>query len=376
MDIGKIFPFEEEIPLTDDFLTNVDIRRKRYSADTSLIKRDPVVIDINNIAELPDGRLRIDINGAHFECFFHKGSSDKMYIHLNNAIQPKERKKQFPRFARWSWYTLCDHSWLSIEDPVYYDSSDIVTGWFYGTAEKNYREYVALIAEKICGFLGIDKSAVCFYGSSSGGTAAIHCAALFGGIAVAINPQLNFEYNHVQIDKFRECIGIDLHLPDKFRRNDLCGIMKDSPNARFILFENCRSEWDINDHLKYACSRLNITPSYGLTQFGNIVIHIYDAPETNGPAHNSVENKTIFFVIDFLVEAVRSGENIKQLKPLFLLLNEFWRDSYIRKKEKIRVSENECLTEVEIIEKLGYSRRQRIKLNKKLEQIKAVIESD
>ena len=84
--INDIDPNEEDIYVDDLMLKKLDSRRKRkYSADKSLINMNPFALDINNIKDIPDGRIRIDIENARFECFFHRGKSKKMYIILDGA---------------------------------------------------------------------------------------------------------------------------------------------------------------------------------------------------------------------------------------------------------------------------------------------------
>ncbi|MDE6728270.1 MAG: hypothetical protein K2J80_10090, partial [Oscillospiraceae bacterium] len=358
MDIKDIFPYEKPIKLSADFNQQLDKRRMKYKADKTQVEGETVRIDIDNIKDIPDGKIRFDVDDVGFECFFHKGTSEKLYIILNGGLT-RSGKNNLPRFNRWSYYLFCEHSWLSIEDPTYFDNKDVIVGWFYGTENKNYRQYVAYIAEKICGHLNISKDDVCFWGSSSGGTAAIHSAALFGGgVAVSLNGQINFEYDYRDVLEFIQYTKIDLHKADKWDRNNICKIISEAKNVKFILIENCRSRWDIDDHLMYLCNGLSCPlPEYGISQFNNITTWIYDAPaKFKNSGHVCWETKNIFYAIDFLVGLVRDNDDIQRYKPLYLLFNEFWYEIYYPAM-KFRVDDKETLSVGELISKLTWNRQ-------------------
>ncbi len=375
MDIKDIFPYEEPIKLSDDINKQLDIRRQKYEADRTLLEKDIVEIDIENIVELQNGRLKTHVDGVEFECFFHRGEGRKLYIVLEAARRGTRVRN---RLARWSWYTFSDYSWLVITDPTYSDNEDVEVGWFYGTAEKNYRKYVAHIADKISDYLCIEKDNVCFYGSSAGGTAAIHSAAIFGhGTAVSINGQINFEYDHKDVINYIKCTGIDLHQADKWNRNALCKVMSEAKDVIFILLENSCSSWDINDHLLYLCNILKCPPpEYGISQFGNITTWIYDAPANiQRNAHICFENKNIFYAIDFLTGLVRGNEDVEKYKPLYLLFNEFWHDIYYP-TIKFHVQDKESLSIEELIDKLIWNRRRKAVADYKLKKISEIINSD
>ncbi len=331
-DIKNIFIDRPSIYLSDNITAELDEQHKRLEADKTLVSGDSVLIDIDNITELPDGRIRFEIGTARFECFFHRGTQKRLYIHLNAARTSRNGKKRpLPQFSRWSWYTCTDCSWLCIEDPMKYIYDDLLVGWFYGNEYENYRLYTANIAQKIAEFLKIDKKDVIFYGSSSGGTAAIHTAALFnGGVAVSINGQVNFDYQHKDISQFLDNTGIDLHQKDKYRRNDICSVIAQSSDTKYLIINNCRSKWDTNDHLKYLCSKINFKPEYGLSNIDNFYFWLYDAKSNN--THAAFEDRNLFFAVDFLIKIIQSNDEIASYKNLFLLFNEFWYDLYNRKE--------------------------------------------
>ncbi len=379
-DIKNIFIDRPPIYLSDNITVELDEHHKRLEADKALVSGDSVLIDIDNITELPDGRIRFEIGTARFECFFHRGTQKRLYILLGGARTLNGGKmRSIPQFSRWSWYTYTDCSWLCIEDPMYFENENLNLGWFYGNKTINYRSYVAFIAGKIVEHLKIKKRDVVFYGSSGGGTAAIHAAALFGsGVAVSINGQINFEYEHYnsKIKQFIDETKIDIRKEDRHKRNKLCDIVQKAKDVRFILIENCRSPWDLNDHLKYLAGKMNIQPTYGISQFSNMIIWIYDAKSgrTNSP-HSAFENKNLFYAIDFLAKLVSEHKDIERYKPLFLLFNEIWYDFYDEKnneERKITISPNEMLTEKQIVQKLIWNRRKVHELSRELDEIKSI----
>lgn len=331
INIEDIYPEEKRIYVNDSMLENLDERRRlKYTAEKSLINTQTTIIDINKMDTVPDGRLRINIDSARFECFFHRGNEKKLYLILDGArTHSGGKKREIPIFLRWSWYPFADYSWLSIEDPMYYKYEDLLLGWFFGDETHNYREYVAKIAEKFSEYLDIASKDIVFMGPSGGGTAAIHSAAIFGkgSTAISINGQINFEKQHKNIDDFKKHVGIDLYsYNDVYKRNDLCSVMKDAKNTNFVLVENCRSNWDFNDHVKYFCEKLNINPSYGISKFDNIYVYLYDAK--GKIPHSSFEDKNTFFALDFLSKLASNQENIERYRSLYLLFNEFWYDAY------------------------------------------------
>ena len=330
--IKQIYPTEPDIDFSDNIRERLNARREqKYSFDKKAVEGDGVRIDIDSATEIPNGRIRIDYNGARFEGFFHKGTQKKIYITFNGARAQKHRRIPVPFFSRWSWYRYTDSFWLSLADPMYYDSDAIDLGWFFGTPEKNYREYAAHIVKRICDIYDIPYDEAVFYASSGGGTAAIHTAALFGsGTAIAVNAQFDFEigskWDKRHFEDLKEHLQIDIHKPDKFRRNDICGVIKSSPNVAFVIVVNVRSPRDTDNHLTYLVQQLGITPRYGLSRFDNIYLYLYDAKGKN--PHAAFEDKNLFYAVNYLALLAKNRQDVEMFQPLYLLFGEFWHDKY------------------------------------------------
>lgn len=319
--------FEEN----SDIISQLDSRRSsRYIFEKKLIQEQPVQVDIcNSKAELKDGRLTIKIGSANFECFFKKGSSNQLFIILGGArTENGGRKRAIPRFNRWSWYSNTEASWLSIEDPMYYLNDEVLVGWFYGTKKENFRTYLIEIAKFFAKKIGINNEDIVFFGSSAGGTAALHAANLLSGsTGVSINGQYNFEYNRKDILDFKNKLGIDLHETDKFQRNDVVKWFSNK-ESKFLIIGNIRSRWDREDHIKYLSRKLNTKFRLGLNCFDNFVIWLYEANGYLNNAHSSFEDRNLFKTIEFLVTAIKEKLTISNFQDLYLLFNEFWFEKY------------------------------------------------
>lgn len=328
--IENIFTGESPIYLNQDFLDVLDNRRKMHIGDKRLL--DSVQqINFEKFDGIEDGRFSTYVSKCRLEGFFHKGTRNKLYVILGGArTRNGGIKRDIPVFSRWSWYSFADYSWISLEDPMYYDYPDLLLGWFYGNQEVNYRECVSDFIRKVVDHLGIPSENVVFYGSSGGGTAAIHVGSIYGNCCVvSINGQINFEYNRKDIEEFKIYTGIDLHLPDKWKRNDIVSLLNTDSETKYLLIENCRSKWDLDDHLKFYVRKTGNVPQYGLSSFDNLAVWIYEA-EGNYP-HSSFENVNLFFAIDFLCELMKTGQSLRPYQQLFLLFNEFWYGLYDKK---------------------------------------------
>lgn len=274
--ISKIFPEEKDIYLSKTFINEVKNRRlKRSYINKNMIYKQEQYIKFKNLSELKTGLYSTDINNAHFNFFFYKGIEKKLIICLNGArTQAGGIPKKVPIYNRWSFYNLTHVSWLSLEDPMYFKCKDLLLGWYYGDQDNDFRYLTSLLIKKIASILNIEQNNIILYGSSGGGTAALDIACKLGNCtAVSINGQYNFEYKHKNIDDFYKQTGIDLHKIDKFDRNNICKILNNS-TVKYILIENCKSEWDYTDHLHYLCQKLNIVPRFGISKFNNIYIYI------------------------------------------------------------------------------------------------------
>ena len=168
-----------------------------------------------------------------------------------------------------------------------------------------------------------------FFGSSGGGYAAIYAASLFPeSVAIACNPQI-YIYNYFYAEIFERITGINLKEKDKFYRNDIPHMIKHG-NSKYCIISNVQSEIDISDQLLPFCIDLGISTdilTYGIAKHDNILLWLYDAKGTPD-AHSSVETKSIWMAIEYIVNRFKDGDLTVDCNKLALLINEYWRDIY------------------------------------------------
>jgi hypothetical protein len=305
-------------------------RCERYrSADASALTGESVRIDSTRIERVPDGRFHTEVDGAHFECFYHASECDYLYVVLDTMRDDETiAHGPLPSFHKWSWNTFLRGHLLSIEDPMYFES-DIPVGWFYGTHERDYRDATAKLVTSVARCLGIPNERIIFYSISSGGASGLFTAAKIpGSVAIASNPQFDLtRFLPSALARFKECTGIDLDYEKQHGdvgRVDFAHVFSTDSPSKYLVIVNCRSKMDFNDQLIPFCQAFGITPHYGLQQVGNLIIWIIDAP---GPhPHLRYESKTMYFAIDFLAKTLADGGDTDRLKPLYILFSEFWHE--------------------------------------------------
>ena len=293
-----------------------------FERDHSYLDDHDIEIGIENIKEIPNGRFQIKYQGVVFDCLFHLKEHMPLYVVLSGA-----KANNPPEFRRWSWHNVFNGSMLCIADPSYMQNDKLYLGWYYGTKSHCYRKMIADIVLKIANFLKVENNDVYFYGSSGGGTAAIHCAGLIqNSTAIAINPQIFLELYHYA-PTFRQLTGIDLAKEDPWHRQDVSYFLLNSPKSNFILIENLQSEDDTVQF--YALEKkLGASFKYGITRLNNLGIWLYDANTQNSPTHNAQEDQTLYFAIDYLAKSMKTCTDWDHLEELYLVISELWRTQW------------------------------------------------
>lgn len=297
------------------------LRRKMLSADRSVLKAEPKRFILEEMDELPEGRIDITVNGITFECFVRLKPGRPLYVILNGSAATAP-----PEFKRWTWHKFIDGSMLNIADPMYRRYPDLKIGWYYGDRNVSFRHCAADIVRKAAALLGLESRDIIFYGSSGGGAALIQCAALIGNCtAVAINPQIRLcEYSGSR--GFTKATGIRLDRDDELLRNDLLYFLKNCRNVNYLILQNLRSPDDMLQQ-KNMMDALGIKTKYGFSQNDNIAFWIYDSPSVM--PHKAQEYYCIYFVIKYLIDCMQSG---RQADDEFIRwVTEMW---YERAKSK------------------------------------------
>lgn len=316
------------------------LRDSIYKSEKTFLEDKDIEINVENITNIPNGRFRIIYQKVKFECLFNyqKGNSLFVVFSGSRTIQP-------PEFKRWSWYNCFSGSMLSIADPMYYDNGKLGIGWYYGTEEVNYRQYLVDIVNAICKYLKISNNNLYFYASSGGCAAAINCAGLMdGSTAIAINPQIYLN-EYFYSDRFKLLTNIDLSLPDKYHRNDLSYFIKEKRNSFYLLIENIASNDDQIQFFRLQ-KELNINLKYGIQKFDNLGIWLYEASTI--ASHNAQENQTIMKIIMQLCVDYRNLDSWVGITKNYLYFTELWRDYWI-----VKEALNNCINTPDSVRELS-----------------------
>jgi hypothetical protein len=138
---------------------------KKNNSDKSLLtcKGTVELSEVKNIF-LDNGHWKVSVNNKIFDIFYHeKQDSDTLYVFLNGSRAPGES----PAFKRWSYFPLLNGSLLNIDDIMYQDFPDLWLGWYYGTNDTDYVDYVVEIAKTFQ--IKNNASKIVYFGSSGGG---------------------------------------------------------------------------------------------------------------------------------------------------------------------------------------------------------------
>lgn len=291
----------------------------------ALIEKSQIV-NIDSDEKLPEGRFSTMFRGVKIESFLKKCDSDCLIVTFDGARTLSGGKiiREIPYFPRWSWYPFIDGNYLCIEDPMYYKYDRLKLGWFYGTKDEDYAEYISEFILIVANKLGVTQSNIILYGSSGGGTVAIRIGAILQDAkVVAINPQLSIK-DWVYSDQFMEVTGIDLYSSDKYHRNDIPYLVKHAQSSRFLIIMNCESRYDVMLQLKPFCEVMGYEklPHYGLSKYGNIYVWLYSIP--SGNPHNATEHYCIFYFIRQIIDYLHDEDFLSKYEDLILYINEIW----------------------------------------------------
>jgi hypothetical protein len=129
---------------------------------------------------------------------FHQGDTDSLVVVLHGALN--RAKTKLPRFERVRSLTGIGANVLAFGDPTLDLDPSLTLGWYLGTRGVDLHEVigrsVARVAEQT------DARRVILLGSSGGGFAALHLAALLpDATAVVMNPQTDVSRYHARFSR-------------------------------------------------------------------------------------------------------------------------------------------------------------------------------
>ena len=236
-------------------------------------------------------------------------------------------------FQRWSYSYYLNANVLAINNPMYHIASDLYCGWYLGTKDEDYIEYIVRLVKKMCTLHNIPTSNVTFMGSSSAGTAAIHCSCyLQNSMSFSINPQILPNVGTGMLNDYAK-MGVSLDELNERRTNTIELLRK--TNSKNIICVNIRSDKDLFP-LFDVSDQLNIKLEYGLNinQNNTVYIWLFEA-FGNRLAHGTFEDRPMLYAIDYLINLIQNNKEIDC--NLVRIFSEFWFERY--KNETNHISE-------------------------------------
>ncbi len=312
-----------------EFIKLVDTKRANaFNDDNSLLKDNSIIYDINNIDSLSEGRFSVICNNVEFECLLRKKKSDKLYVVLSAGVSSSSVSQ--PQFNRWTYGKQLDGNILNIADPMYRKFPNLLAGWYFGTKEENYLDYLVNIIKVISEKLLIKKEHITFLGSSSAGYASIYCGCHIAKSTVMVfNPQIAIP-QHLNIGiNLKNTLSLDFDIEDKYGRFDLCEKIKYALDTKFIFFENARSFEDVQQ-ISHLADCLNFKFKYGINTISDkMIIWVYDA-EGFLP-HNEQDYLQLLMLLQ---ELFKQDFTENWYKDISIYINELWHERFSVKHSK------------------------------------------
>jgi len=323
---GECFASLKKLKIACDKNMSKEIFRNRDSpADKSLLACDGKEIYLDKIKKPLQSAFNVKVGSALFNCFLHQKKSPYLYVFLRAWRSKTGPNSPVVLFQRWSWYNKTNSSVFCINNPMLHEYQNMSAGWYLGGKE-DYISHTAKLIIKIADLLSIPHNHIIVYGSSSGGTAAIHVSALIrGSLAVAINPQILPHVSKSLKADYEKNVGISLEsLGERAKTID---IIKNGNNKNIIIV-NRLADSDLAQ-VKLLSDRYNMELNYGLSKKDNLIVWVYEAvgfaPGYTG--HHSLDYDPMFYAIDALAKMFINDVEIPQ--NLYALMTEFWRDHFL-----------------------------------------------
>lgn len=235
---------------------------------------------------LKEGVNFVQIENIELPIFYSpaKNKNSRVLWILFSAGGPRRKNNlAYPTFDRVSWAKgKFQGECLIFEDPSYYYNKGIQDGWYLGTGEKTYYQLIAQLLTEYIQNQNINSSNLRFFGSSTGGTAAICVSSYFlNSISIASNPQIDISLWSTYKSTCSILQNTDLQLPVFIK-----SIINNTKSKIFISF-NIGSDSD-RIQAQQLFSYMGITDILqdGIFQRNNIYIWLYSIfTEKNNP-HN------------------------------------------------------------------------------------------
>ncbi len=268
------------------------------SIDKSIFNKDisQNVIKLENVV-VSNSFFTCLVDSTKFPCYFHKGQTSRLFVFLSSGHADPIH------FHRISYINLIKDHCLFIDDPIHLGENGLkpqFNGWFLGTIDNDYYIKVSDILLHYSSLLSVNIKDIVVFGSSSGGTAALHiCSWMqnntrYQPFPISINPQILPDINKYTIDY--ECVGGFTISDFKDRSDTMQAISK--LNNGLILYNACEPT-DYKQVTKYFGPNIR----NGLNVTANYFLWIYNAWGIPGsvPAHGCVDTPELFLLLDNMV---------------------------------------------------------------------------
>ena len=247
-------------------------------------------LDAIDLDGLKRARFRVDADGGRFDCvlsraprgLLHARQPERLFVLLSGGSD-RAAGVELPRFQRWRWARDFPGHVLAVADPTLYLDDAIGLGWYVGPADRNWTETLAGLVSRVARDLGVGPAGVVYYGSSSGGFAAIAAACRTPGAgAIAINPQTDvLRYHPGAVKRLLDvCFpGTTAErFPEHVHRERLlaAAICEQAPGTRVLIAQNVSDRVHLDLHFTPFCERLAIPTSGGLATGGTKASLLFD----------------------------------------------------------------------------------------------------
>lgn len=230
-------------------------------------------VDAVALDGLKRARFRVEADGGRFDCVLSRGA-ERLFVLLSGGTN-RGAGVELPRFQRWKWARDFPGHVLHVADPTLYLAADLGLGWYLGHAGANWTRTLSRLVRRVAGELGVLPEDVAYYGSSSGGFAAIAAACWTPGAgAISINPQTDvLRYHPVAVKRMLDtCFpGTSAEdFPPAVHRQRLLavGACERSPATRVLIAQNRRDEVHLDLHYTPFCEHFGIPRAGGAAPDG------------------------------------------------------------------------------------------------------------
>lgn len=253
-------------------------------------------------------RFSIYYKNVIFECLMNQPSSGNKKKSLFVIFSGSRNDNDpIPVFKRWSYFPFCDGYVLSIADPMLSIHRNLKLGWYYGTKNESFIEYIADIVQKIQTLLDIDNKDTYLFGSSGGGYVSLQLSNYLNDTThIALNPQISIK-DYRYIESLQRTVGISLEDKDPLRRNETLDIICENiSNNRFFIIQNMNDEEHCKKQLFPLMKKLYVNElNFGLNQINkNMLVWIYDIIG----GHSAQGDQLLFSYIVYMAEKMASDD--------------------------------------------------------------------